>query len=156
MTLDQGGHAVIGSDNNKKPGLVVIKRIKKLDKSFTNRIRPFTSEHLVQIKNMYEDDDDVVIVYETMDVTLRPLTGIRPGPLKAFQIAAICKEVGRLFFPVAWRRVLTILKQLLEGLSYLHKELDLYHGALSCGTILLNLDGRVKIGEFLREESGYY
>ncbi len=43
--------------------------------------------------------------------------------------------------------------QLLDGLSYLHKELARYHGALSCGEILLSLDGRVKIGEFFQKET---
>lgn len=33
MTLDQAGHAMIGSDNNKEPSLVAIKRIEKVDKS---------------------------------------------------------------------------------------------------------------------------
>jgi len=33
---------------------------------------------------MYEDGDEIIIVYETMDVTLRQLTGILQGPLKAF------------------------------------------------------------------------
>ena len=96
MTLDQAGHAVIGSDNNMEPSLVAIKRIKKINKSPINSIKPFTSDHLVQVKNMYEDDDETVIFYETMDVTLRQLTGILQGPLKAFQIAAICKEVSTL------------------------------------------------------------
>ena len=95
MALDQAGLAMIGSDNNKEPSLVAIKRIKKVDKSPVNRIIPFTSDHLVQIRNMYEEGDDVVVVYETMDVTLRQLTGILQGPLKAFQIAAICKEVSQ-------------------------------------------------------------
>ena len=45
------------------------------------------------------------------------------------------------------------MEQLLEGLSYLHKKLAHYHGALSCGTVLLNVDGRVKIGEFFRKET---
>ena len=94
MAVDQAGLAMIGSDNNKEPSLVAIKRIKKVDESPVNRIA-FTSDHLVQIRNMYEDGDDVVVVYETMDVTLRQLTGILQGPLKAFQIAAICKEVSQ-------------------------------------------------------------
>ena len=140
MTLDQGGHAVIGSDTNKESSLVAIKRIKKLNKNLINRIRPFSSDHLVQIRNMYEDDEDVVIVYEAMDVTLRQLTGILRS----------VRRLAKLFY-VTWN-VLIVLKQLLDGLSYLHKELTLYHGALSCGTILLNLDGRVKIGEFFKEK----
>ncbi|KAK3169325.1 hypothetical protein OEA41_008708 [Lepraria neglecta] len=95
MAVDQAGLAMIGSNNNEEPSLVAIKRIKKADESPVSRITPFTSDHLVQIRNMYEDDDDVVIVYETMDVTLRQLTGILQGPLKAFQIAAICTEVSQ-------------------------------------------------------------
>jgi len=33
----------------------------------------------------------------------------------------------------------------------MHEELGLAHGALSCSTILLDLNGRVKIGKFERE-----
>lgn len=36
----------------------------------------------------------------------------------------------------------------MAGLSYIHEEMALCHGDLSCGTILLSLDGMVKIGEF--------
>jgi len=95
MALDQAGPAMIGSENEKEPSLVAIKRVKRVDESPVNRITPFTSDHLVQIRNMYEDGDEIVIVYEIMDVTLRQLTGILQGPLKAFQIAAICKEVSQ-------------------------------------------------------------
>ena len=96
MALDLAGTAMIGSENNKEPDLVAIKRVKKTSESRISRIAPFTSDHLVQIKDVYEDGNDVVIVSETMDVTLRQLTGILHGPLKAFQIAAICKEVSYL------------------------------------------------------------
>ncbi|PVH69002.1 hypothetical protein DL98DRAFT_378587, partial [Cadophora sp. DSE1049] len=34
---------------------------------------------------------------------------------------------------------------LVAGFSYIHEELSLCHSELSCGTILLNLDGIVKI-----------
>ncbi|KAL9126744.1 MAG: hypothetical protein Q9217_004251 [Psora testacea] len=96
MALDLAGTAMVGSENNEDPDLVAIKRVKKTSESRINRIAPFTSDHLVQIKDVYEDGNDVVIVSETMDVTLRQLTGILQGPLKAFQIAAICKEVSNL------------------------------------------------------------
>ena len=96
MALDLAGTAMIGSENNEDPDLVAIKRVEKTSESRISRIAPFTSDHLVQIKDVYEDGNDVVIVSETMDVTLRQLTGILQGPLKAFQIAAICKEVSNL------------------------------------------------------------
>ena len=96
MALDLAGTAMIGSENNEDPDLVAIKRVKKTSESRISGIAPFTSDHLVQIKDVYEDANDVVIISETMDVTLRQLTGILQGPLKAFQIAAICKEVSNL------------------------------------------------------------
>lgn len=96
MALDLAGIAMVGSENNEDPDLVAIKRVEKTSESRISRIAPFTSDHLVQIKDVYEDGNDIVIVSETMDVTLRQLTGILQGPLKAFQIAAICKEVSNL------------------------------------------------------------
>ncbi len=39
-------------------------------------------------------------------------------------------------------------RQVVSGLLYMHKELGLAHGALNCSTILLDLNGRVKIGKF--------
>ncbi|KAH9208846.1 hypothetical protein DL95DRAFT_449626 [Leptodontidium sp. 2 PMI_412] len=66
-------------------------------------------------------------------VAIKRLHGVRKGSMRRIQpftsehvIAAICK-------------------QLVAGLSYIHEELSLCHGELSCGTILLNLDGMVKI-----------
>ena len=94
MALDQAGPAMIGSENSKEPNLVAIKRVKKTNGSHVGRIAPFSSDHLVQIKDIYDDGSEVVIVSEAMDITLRQLTGILQGPLKAFQIAAICKEVS--------------------------------------------------------------
>ncbi|KAH8800710.1 hypothetical protein F5884DRAFT_652369, partial [Xylogone sp. PMI_703] len=35
--------------------------------------------------------------------------------------------------------------QLLSGLSYIHEKLFVSHGNISCGAILLNLEGTVKI-----------
>lgn len=84
---------MIGLDNTREPNLVAISRVKKGDKSSAYRKPPFSSDHLVQIRDMYDDGDDVIIVYEIMDVTLRQLTGILQGSLTAFQIAAICGEV---------------------------------------------------------------
>ena len=36
--------------------------------------------------------------------------------------------------------------QLVEGLTYIHEQLSMYHGCLSCGTVLLRQDGKIKIG----------
>lgn len=152
MTRDQAGPAIIGSDNSEECRFVAIKRVKKVDNSLVHRIPSFNSDQLVEIRDMYQDNDDVVIIYEQMDVSLRHITGLLQGPLKAFQIAAICKEV-RVSFDRFTSNLLTVGEKVLDGLSYLHKELSHYHGALSCGTILLNLEGRVKIGKFVGTDS---
>ncbi len=36
--------------------------------------------------------------------------------------------------------------QIVDGLHFVHKELGLYHGRLDCDQILLDLEGRTKIG----------
>jgi serine/threonine protein kinase len=131
MVLDQAGSANIGCDNTRERNLVAIKRLRGIRKGSMRRIRPFTSDHVVSIRDKHFENDDLVIIYERMDVSLRHVTGILQDPFKPSQIAAICK-------------------QLVAGLSYIHEELSLCHGELSCGTILLNLDGMVKIGKFSR------
>ena len=56
------------------------------------------------------------------------------------------------------RLELTMLtdEQVVSGLLYIHEELGLAHGALNCSTILLDLNGRVKIGKFQRLGAGGY
>ncbi|KAH8653977.1 hypothetical protein BGZ60DRAFT_568489 [Tricladium varicosporioides] len=126
MVLDQAGLANIGCDSTRECNLVAIKRFNGIRKSPMRRIRPFTSDYVVSIQETYFENANLVIIYERMDVSLRHVTGILQGPFKPPQIAVICK-------------------QLVAGLSYIHEELSLSHGELTCGTILLNLDGMVKI-----------
>ncbi|MCJ1422777.1 hypothetical protein MMC29_000657 [Sticta canariensis] len=126
MTIEQAGPAVIGVDDTDGRKRVAIKRVRKPEGS-VHQVPPSTCDQIVNIKDMYVENDDVVFVYEQMDVSLRHMTGIlQDRPLKAFQIAAICREV-------------------VSGLLYMHEELGLAHGALNCSTILLDLNGRVKI-----------
>ncbi len=48
-------------------------------------IPSFNSDQLVEIRDMYQDNDDVVIIYEQMDVSLRHMTGLLQGPLSNLQ-----------------------------------------------------------------------
>lgn len=94
MVLGQAGSANMGCDNTRDHNFVAIKRLKGIDKSSTHRMRPFKSDHVVNIRDMYFDNDDLVIIYEQMDKSLRGITDILQGPFQPFQIAAICKEVS--------------------------------------------------------------
>lgn len=152
MTRDQAESTIIDSDNSEKCNFVAIKRVKKVDNSLVHRIPSFNSDQLVEIRDMYQDNDDVVIIYEQMNVFLRHIIGLLQGSLKVFQIAAICKKI-RVSFDRFTSNLLTVEEKMLNDLSYLHKKLSHYHDALSCDTILLNLEERVKIDKFVETDS---
>jgi len=94
MTIEQAGPAVIGVDDTDRRKRVAIKRVRKPEGS-VHQVPPSTCDQIVNIKDMYVENGDVVFIYEQMDVSLRHMTGIlQDRPLKAFQIGAICREVS--------------------------------------------------------------
>ena len=96
MTLNQTELIMIESelsDNVNELSLITIKQIRKADKKPVKQISPFSSDYLVKIRNMHNNSDEVIIIYETMNVTLQQLTDILQDLLKVFQITAICKKV---------------------------------------------------------------
>jgi hypothetical protein len=95
MVLDQAGPAVIGFDDTRERNLVAIKRLNGIDKSSMYRLRPFTSNHMVNVREAYIDHDNLVIVYEQMDISLRHITGLLLSPFEPFQIAAIYNKVSQ-------------------------------------------------------------
>jgi hypothetical protein len=147
MVLDQAGLANIGCDDTRECNLVAIKRLIGVRKRLLRRIKPFTSDHVISIKETYFENDDLVIIYERMDVSLRHVTSILQGPFQPSQIATICKQVNE---PPNQLRALADQNQLVARLSYIHEELLLCHEDLGCATILLNINGMVKIGKFPR------
>jgi len=92
MPLDQAGPAVIARDNKDRT-FVAIKRAKKSGVEHMLRIPDFVSDHVVNIKDMFVDKEEMVIIYEQMNVSLRHIMVVAGGPLQAFEIAAVCKEV---------------------------------------------------------------
>ena len=94
MIIEQARPAVIGVDDTDRRKRVAIKRVRKPEGS-VYQVLLSTCDQIVNIKDMYVENGDVVFVYEQIDVSLRHITGILPDqPLKAFQIAAICREVS--------------------------------------------------------------
>ena len=94
MPLDQAGPATIARDNLKDGTFVAIKRVKRADRNPVYRTPDFTSEHVNILDMFLEGDEDIIIVYEQMDVSLRHIVAVVGGPLQAFEIAAVCKEVS--------------------------------------------------------------
>jgi serine/threonine protein kinase len=142
MCLNQAGPAEIASTEDGV--YVAIKRIQVSDKPVFS-IPDFKSDYLVNIRDMYtEDDETVAVVYEFVDVSLRNIMAASGVALQVFQIADICKGVSNSPKKLGNNSQ----RQLVNGLSYIHENLRLYHGKLGFDTVLLNQDGKVKIGRF--------
>ncbi len=92
MSLNQTGPAVIAR-NNKDRTFVAIKRAKKSGIEHVLRIPDSVSDHVVNIKDMFVDNKEIVIIYKQMDISLRHIIAVTDGPLQAFEIAAVCKKV---------------------------------------------------------------
>ena len=95
MSLDQAGSTVIARDNMKDRAFVTIKRMKRVDRDSVYKVSNFTSDHLVNIKDMFlKGDDKIVIVYEQMNVSLRHIVAVIEDSLQVFEIATICKKIS--------------------------------------------------------------
>jgi hypothetical protein len=55
---------------------VAIKRLKGVDKNSVCEMRLFINHHVVNIKDMYFDNDDLVIIYKLIDIFLYAITNI--------------------------------------------------------------------------------
>ena len=92
MTLDQGGSAVIASDNTPNCSLVAIKKRKSSIDLETNHQHFVTHDNVVNLLNIFKVDHTVHVIYEQMDISLRMIKGIPHHLWKDHEIAAICKE----------------------------------------------------------------
>ncbi|KAL9611410.1 MAG: hypothetical protein Q9167_003951 [Letrouitia subvulpina] len=122
MEYEQAGQAQIARSSDHE--LVALKAIKPIQ---AEKVQFFMNKNTVSLIDVYRNDDRAYLVYELMFVSLRQIQATPRGlNIKSFEIAAICKEI-------------------LNGLSFIHTELQLFHGHLDCGAILLNYKGNVKI-----------
>jgi len=65
IPLDQAGPAVIARDNIKNRVFITIKYIKRADRNLIYRLPDFTSDYFINIKDIFlEGDDEIIIIYE--------------------------------------------------------------------------------------------
>jgi hypothetical protein len=89
----QDASITIACDNTSDYNIVAIRRLKGVEKSTAARVRNFTSDQVVSIRETFFNSGDFVIIYEYMEITLRKVTSVLVSPLQHYQIAAIMKEV---------------------------------------------------------------
>jgi len=141
MQSSQGGLATIASDNQRL--LFAVKTTERSSSMKDIDVKLFKHDQVVSLLDVYHVDGQIRLVYDLMFVSLRNITSTPRGRLRVFEIQAICKEVTC--------RSPTLVAgsdhvQIVDGLQFIHKELGLYHGRLDCDQILLDLEGRTKIG----------
>lgn len=95
MTLDQAGPATVASDSTKFCALVAIKRSHVKSNDRIPPIKGFPAANVVNLIDIFREDEEIYMVYEQMDVSLRAANGISQGCWNSHEIAAICKEVSR-------------------------------------------------------------
>lgn len=76
MNLDQIKSTIMNYDNVKQCNLIIIKRLKKIDKNLMCEMRLFTNDYVINIKDMYFNNDDLIIVYKLMNIFLRAIINI--------------------------------------------------------------------------------
>jgi hypothetical protein len=94
MKLDQAELATMAYDNTRECNFVAIKKFKPADKRTVADIRPFQNNNVVGIVHAYFENDEIIVLYEPMVITLRRMTAVIPSGLKEHQIAKISKEVS--------------------------------------------------------------
>ncbi|KAL9606567.1 MAG: hypothetical protein Q9179_000292 [Wetmoreana sp. 5 TL-2023] len=132
LALDQAGDAHIANDNTTSCNLVAIKTYEWNGDDKLECCQQVRHDNIVHMLEIFRKDKRVCIVYEQMDVSLRLINSLPRGSWQPFEIAAICKEV-------------------LSGISFIHEQLRMYHGAITCGTIMLGRDGYIKLGYVMVE-----
>ncbi|KAL4745467.1 hypothetical protein BDW72DRAFT_211315 [Aspergillus terricola var. indicus] len=86
-------------------------------------------KNLVNVQELYLAQDTLTVTYDSWGISLL--------------------EISRLYniFARDERAVATICKETLRGLSYIHNEVGIAHGNISCGTVILTGNGLVKIAD---------
>jgi NADH:ubiquinone oxidoreductase subunit E len=70
IVLNQAGLANIRYNNTRECNLVAIKRLIKVCKRLLRRIKPFTSDYVISIKEINFKNNNLVIIYKRIDVSL--------------------------------------------------------------------------------------
>lgn len=108
---------------------VVMIKIKSTDRLQESKPKITTASHknIVCLLATFYHEEQLYFVYEPCIVTLADILSTPRGRLEIYELAVICE-------------------QLLRGLQFIHQDLEISYGDLDSNDILLNREGRVKLG----------
>ncbi|PGG99137.1 hypothetical protein AJ80_09401 [Polytolypa hystricis UAMH7299] len=126
---DQAGAALIAHINDPTFNIVAVKTKRLTAAEKVSNLKKACHPNIVSLKKVYQSNMTLFLLYEAVDASHVSLAEIEdsPGdPMNEVEIAAVC-----------W--------QILCGLSFIHKELRVVHGAINTKNVLLSKRGIVKI-----------
>lgn len=129
--LNQAGIGWVVHTNNITFSEGVVKELKS-NKSELSRVLTRPHKNLVHLQEAIYHDGSIFCIYEIMDVSLGQIFNSPLGRLRLFEVAAFSLE-------------------LLAGIEHIHKSLEITHGDLSSNSVLLSVNGAVKIGMLVNE-----
>ncbi|KAI9779394.1 MAG: hypothetical protein M1835_004697, partial [Candelina submexicana] len=124
LNLDQAGSAMIAYEKCAQFPTAVLK-----ESSVTHighHIPRSSHANIVLLREIFSHNDILYFVYEPMSICLADLQSTPCGTFTEYEIAAICQEI-------------------LHGLHYIHKDLEITHGDLTAENILFTHKGIIKI-----------
>lgn len=125
--IDQAGPGYIAHAKNNTFAEMIVKEVKAPSKDWLTKLTPTSNQNVVHLQEAMYNNGCIYLFYEVMDVSLSQAFATPLGRWKAYEVAAFSQE-------------------LLNGLDYIHKSLGLVHGDMSAKSVLLSVEGAVKIG----------
>ncbi|KAK6810694.1 hypothetical protein RU639_013498 [Aspergillus parasiticus] len=124
--IDQAGPGYIAHAKNNTFAEMIVKEVKAPSKDWLTKLTSTSNQNVVHLQEAMYNNGCIYLFYEVMDVSLSQAFATPLGRWKAYEVAAFSQE-------------------LLNGLDYIHKSLGLVHGDMTAKSVLLSVEGAVKI-----------
>ncbi len=141
----QGGGITIAHRQALSHPIIAVKEHACSDSQRIKNLVRFSHKNIVSLHEVYIHNERLYFIYECMDVSLAEIQATPYGEFAAFQIATICKEVG-IFGSYRSSVGDTNAIQILNGMDFVHKELEIAYGPLDANSVMISRDGDVKLG----------
>jgi hypothetical protein len=125
FAVNHAGPGIVAQRKGQLRQMVFIKQVDNCTQSELQRLSSASHENILAFTAAYLYKQSIYLVYSYLPVTLKEL---ERWHLSTVQTATVCHAIA-------------------QGLDYLHRELNMVHGSLHTGTVVVSRDGQVKIGE---------
>lgn len=125
FAVNHTGPGIVAQRKGQLRQKVFIKQVNNCTQSELQLLSSASHENILAFTAAYLYKKSIYLVYNYLPVTLKELERLY---LSTVQTATVCHAIA-------------------QGLDYLHRELNMVHGSLHTGAVVVSGDGQVKIGE---------